>query len=175
MSTQFIVMGVSGSGKSTVGRMLAETWGVPFIEGDTLHSEVSVAKMAAGIPLDDADRLPWLDRIGEAVAAAAASGRGAVVSCSALKLAYRDRLRVATGPHLRFAMLDLRREVLETRMGERKGHYMPPSLLDSQLRTLERPKGEADVLVVDGEAPLADITDSICRWRVDLLTAGETW
>lgn len=126
MSTQFIVMGVSGSGKSTVGRMLAETWGVPFIEGDTLHSEVSVAKMAAGIPLDDADRLPWLDRIGEAVAAAAASGRGAVVSCSALKLAYRDRLRVAAGPHLRFAMLDLRREVLETRMGERKGHYMPP-------------------------------------------------
>lgn len=175
MSTQFIVMGVSGSGKSTVGQMLAERWDVPFIEGDTLHSTTSVAKMAAGVPLDDADRFPWLDRVGEAMTTAAASGRGAVVSCSALKLAYRDRLRATAGPHLRFAMLDLRREVLETRMGERVGHYMPTSLLDSQLRTLEHPAGETDVLIVDGEAPLSEITDAICRWRVELLTAGETW
>lgn len=164
MSTQFIVMGVSGSGKSTVGRMLAHTWDIPFIEGDTLHSQASVAKMAAGVPLDDEDRLPWLDRIGEAMTSATARGRGAVVSCPALKPAHRDRLRLIAGPHLRFAMLDLRREAL----GARLGHSMPASMLDGQLRRLERPQGEADVLVVDGEAPLAAIAETICRWRLEL-------
>ena len=162
MPIQLIVMGVSGCGKSTLGAALAHAWEVPFIEGDALHAPESVAKMAAGIALVDADRWPWLDRIGAALNAA---GTGGVASCSALRRVYRDRLREAVGPHLRFVMLDLPRDVLERRMTERPGHYMPPALLDSQLRTLERPVGETDVLVVDGTAPVEDMVAVTRNWH----------
>ena len=162
MPVQLIVMGVSGCGKSTLGAALAHTWGVPVIEGDALHAPDSVAKMAAGIALVDADRWPWLDRIGAALNAA---GTGGVASCSALRRAYRDRLRQAVGPHLRFVMLDLPRDVLEWRMTQRPGHYMPPALLDSQLRTLERPVDETDVLVVDGTAPVEDMVAVTRNWH----------
>ena len=162
MPLQVIVMGVSGCGKSTLGAALAHAWGVPFIEGDALHAPESVAKMAAGIALEDADRWPWLDRIGAALNAA---GTGGVASCSALRRAYRDRLRQAVGPHLRFVMLDLPRDELERRMTQRPGHYMPPALLDSQLRTLERPVGETDVLVVDGTAPVEDMVAVTRNWH----------
>jgi gluconokinase len=154
MVRRIIVMGVSGSGKSTLGAALAEHLELSLIEGDQLHAPQSVAKMAAGIALDDADRWPWLDRVGKTLRQAE---NGAVASCSALRRVYRDRLRTAVGPELQFIMVDLPRAMLERRMLERAGHYMPAALLDSQLHTLERPDNEPDVRIVDGVRPVADI------------------
>ncbi|SFV27836.1 gluconokinase [Devosia crocina] len=164
MAIRLIVMGVSGCGKSTLGEALAARWSTPFIEGDALHAPESVRKMAAGIALEDADRWPWLDRIGSALLG---HGKGAVASCSALRRIYRDRLRQAVGPDLQFVMIDLPRAVLERRMTERTGHYMPPALLDSQLRTLERPEGENDVLVLDGREPMDALLQTVEQWRAD--------
>jgi carbohydrate kinase (thermoresistant glucokinase family) len=140
-----IVMGVSGSGKSTIGSVLAASLGWPFLEGDALHPAANVAKMAAGHPLTDADRLPWLQAIGQRMDAWTAAGVGGVVACSALRRAYRDVLRGDTngrrgGPGgVRFVLLDVDRDELADRMAHRHGHFMPPALLDSQLATLERP------------------------------------
>ncbi|MEU6198366.1 gluconokinase [Streptomyces sp. NPDC047061] len=131
-----IVMGVSGSGKSTVGAGLAQLLGVPFLEGDDLHSAANRAKMAAGHPLDDADRRPWLEAVTEWIRATASSGRGGVVACSALRRAYRDRFR-HTDADVWFLYLALDREVAEQRMARRKGHFMPLELLDSQYATLD--------------------------------------
>lgn len=164
MTIQLIVMGVSGCGKSTLGTALAQHWNVPFIEGDKLHAPESVAKMAAGIALEDADRWAWLDRIGSGLADVMLTG-GAVASCSALRRSYRDRLRAVAGSELRFVMVDLPRSILETRMQERTGHYMPAALLDSQLRTLERPVDEDDVLVVDGMVELGKTISTVDAWR----------
>ncbi len=127
-------MGVSGSGKTTVGQLLADRLGVPFEDADSLHSPANVAKMAAGHPLTDADRRPWLAAVGRALAAARETGM--VMACSALKRAYRDAIR-ADAPTARFLELDGSRETLESRVGHREGHFMPASLLDSQLATLE--------------------------------------
>ena len=141
-----VVMGVSGCGKTTVGIALAERLGARFVEGDRLHPEANVAKMRAGIPLDDADRWPWLD----AVASALANGGPTVASCSALKRDYRDRLRTRSGVPLHFVHLAGDRASLVQRMAERPGHYMPVSLLDSQLATLEPPSAEeALTLAID--------------------------
>jgi gluconokinase len=137
-----VVMGVSGTGKSTIGRALAETLDLPFVEGDDLHSEANVAKMAAGIPLTDADRAPWLDRI------AAELDRPVVITCSALKRAYRDRLRLAA-PDLVLVYLHGSPELLAARMAQRDGHFMPTALLESQLATLEEPAADEDVIGVD--------------------------
>ena len=161
MSPKFVVMGVSGSGKSTLAQALASRWAVPYVEGDHLHSQDSINKMAAGIPLADDDRWPWLDRVGAAILASRGGNGGAVASCSALRLIYRDRLRRAVGPSLCFVLIDLPRAVLESRMAERPGHFMPPALLDSQLRTLEPPVSEADVLTVDGQQSLDTIVDTV--------------
>ncbi|WP_153407531.1 gluconokinase [Nocardia macrotermitis] len=128
------VMGVSGSGKTTVGRRLASELGAPYADGDDLHPAANIAKMSAGIPLDDADRLPWLDAVGQWLAEQ--GERGAVVSCSALKHEYRDRLRAAV-PGLYFAALDVPRAELIRRMTTRTGHFMHVELLDSQLATLQ--------------------------------------
>ncbi|PZQ89963.1 MAG: gluconate kinase [Leifsonia xyli] len=157
VSFSVVVMGVSGSGKSTVGAMLAERLGVEFADGDALHPPANVAKMAAGIPLDDADRWPWLDAVGERLAASPV-----VVACSALRRSYRERLRAAS-PGVRFVLLDGDREVLSARLGARQDHFMPATLLDSQLATLEHPDADEQVLVYDvAEAP-ADIADAAAR------------
>lgn len=156
-----IVMGVSGCGKTSVGVALAERLGLPFIEGDRLHPAANIAKMSAGIALQDADRWPWLDVIGGTLAA---NAYGAVASCSALKRVYRDRLRAAAGRPVAFVFLELSRIELERRMRLRQGHFMPATLLDSQLATLEPPTGEAGVLAVDGAAPLDDIVNAAALW-----------
>lgn len=129
-----VVMGVSGSGKSTVGRALAAELDVEYGEGDDLHPKANVEKMAAGIPLDDADRRPWLDKV--AAWMADHSARGGVITCSALKRVYRDRLRAAA-PDAFFLHLAASHEELAHRMADRTGHFMPSSLLDSQLAALE--------------------------------------
>ncbi len=129
-----VVMGVSGSGKTTVGRLLAERLGVPFADADDLHSAAQVAKMAAGHPLTDDDRWPWLALVGAALSNA--EGTGLVMACSALKRAYRDAILRAE-PRTRFLDLEGSRALLESRVGHRVGHFMPASLLDSQLATLE--------------------------------------
>ena len=129
-----VVMGVSGSGKSTIGKLLAEKLGVPFTDADDLHPESNVAKMAAGTPLEDEDRWPWLALVGDALAAA--STTGLVVACSALKRSYREAI-LAAAPDTVFVLLHGPRELLSERMGHRDDHFMPLGLLDSQLATLE--------------------------------------
>ncbi|MGK5732404.1 gluconokinase [Streptomyces sp. URMC 124] len=131
-----VVMGVAGTGKTTVGPLVAEALGVPYAEGDDFHPAANIAKMAAGTPLDDADRAPWLDLIGDWARSRAAAGTGGVVTCSALKRAYRDRLREST-PGLVFLHLTGNRELIAARMAARKGHFMTTRLLDSQFATLE--------------------------------------
>ena len=149
-----VVMGVSGSGKTTVGEALAAALGVPFADGDALHPAANVAKMAAGIPLDDADRAPWLDTIGAVLAAGPV-----VVACSALKHAYRDHLRAAA-PRLELVFLEVDRATLLDRMTHRT-HFMPPTLLDSQLATLEPPTADEHAIVVDGAVPLAELVETL--------------
>lgn len=146
-------MGVSGCGKSTVGAALASALHVEFIEGDAFHPRENVARMAAGIALTDADRAGWLRALAAHIAQAAS--RGVVVSCSALKRAYRDVLRRAQP--VRFLWLDVPRAQLEARLATRTGHYMPASLLDSQLATLEPPGADEDALRLDGTAPVPDL------------------
>ena len=141
-----IVMGVAGSGKTTLASLLAEKLDCPFLEGDDYHSEANVAKMRGGQPLTDEDRWPWLDALGAAVAGTVAAGGFAVASCSALRRVYRDRLRAAIGPGVLFVLLEADAAELARRLTQRPGHYMPPNLLGSQLATLERPDGDEDAL-----------------------------
>jgi gluconokinase len=149
-------MGVSGSGKSTLGALLARELDCPFLEGDDFHDPRAVAKMGAGVPLDDDDRWPWLDRLGLAVGEVLASRGGVVAACSALRRGYRERLRAAIGAPTRFVLLDASRDELLRRLTDRSGHYMPVSLLDSQLATLERPDPDEAVFRLDaGAAPEA--------------------
>lgn len=129
-----VVMGVSGSGKSTIGHRLAESLGAEFIDGDALHPPANVAKMAAGIPLTDEDRWPWLAAVGRTLADSGPAGM--VIACSALRRVYRAAI-LDQAPTARFVELDGSPELLRARMGAREGHFMPPSLLDSQLATLE--------------------------------------
>jgi gluconokinase len=135
-----IVMGVSGSGKTLVGTGIASRLALPFIEGDSLHPKDNIRKMSAAVPLTDGDRWPWLDLIGEKLRDARLTG--SVVACSALKRSYRDRLRAATVSPLAFIFLHGSRSTLARRLGNRAGHFMPATLLDSQLQTLEEPLGE---------------------------------
>ena len=139
-----VVMGVSGSGKSTTGTALARTLGWPFVEGDDLHPPENVAKMAAGIPLTDDDRWPWLDRIVDELRALSTTSPDVVIACSALKQSYRDRL--APAGDVRFVHLHGDRETIAARLAMRHHRYMPATLLDSQFATLELP---ADAIVVD--------------------------
>jgi gluconokinase len=144
-----VVMGVAGSGKSTVAAGLAEHLGVDFIEGDSLHPQANVNKMAGGVALTDEDRWPWLEAIGDRIEAERVAGQGVVVSCSALKHVYRDCLRKRVNGRVRFVMLDGSKELIAKRMLGRKGHFMPQSLLDSQLATLEKPGPDEDAVVLD--------------------------
>jgi gluconokinase len=154
-----IVMGVSGCGKSSVGVAISEALGLEFVEGDQLHPGSNVEKMSHGTPLTDEDRMPWLDVIGETMKATLERNEGIVVSCSALKRSYRDRLRAAVDGNLFFVYLHGSKELLTRRMGERKGHFMPPSLLESQLAALETPTGEPGVATVD----IDDTIDGIAK------------
>ena len=147
-----VVMGVSGSGKTTVAQLIAGKLGAEMLEGDGLHPAENVAKMRAGIPLDDADRWPWLDAIGRLLQTAKAEGRPLVVTCSALKRSYRQRL-LAARPDLVFVYLKGSRALFEARVRARKHEYMPASLLDSQLATLEEPGAGEPVIAVDAALP----------------------
>ena len=140
---QIVVMGVSGCGKSRIGAALATRLGLRFLDGDSLHPAANIDKMARGMPLDDADRAPWLDEVGKALVAQAD-----VVACSALKRAYRDRIR-AQAPGTVFVHLAGARAVLARRVANRPGHFMPPALLDSQLATLEPLQPDEAGMVVD--------------------------
>ena len=156
---RLVIMGVSGCGKSTVGQRLAQRIGVPFLEGDSLHPPRNVALMAAGTPLTDEDRAGWLDTIATRLSSLGPE-EGLVVSCSALKRAYRDRLRLAT-PDLRFVHLHGDRALLAERLQARRHDYMPPTLLDSQLRTLEIPTSDEAVLTLDIAQPLEQLVAHI--------------
>src|SRR6266404_1890550 len=146
-------MGVSGSGKSLIGAAFAGSLGVEFIEGDDYHSAANVARMASGIPLTDDDRAEWLRSLAERIRKAKDSGAGLVVSCSALKRSYRDVLRGAMSD-VRFIFLQGPGVLLAERLASRRGHYMPPSLLESQLATLEEPSPDEQAWVCDtGESP----------------------
>lgn len=158
-----VAMGVSGCGKSSVGRGVAAALGVDFVEGDELHPPANVAKMAAGTPLTDADRAGWLAAIGERLARARAEGCGLVVSCSALKRSYRDGLRAAC-PGLRFVHLHGSADLLRARMQARSNHYMPASLLDSQLATLEPPGPDEDAVTLDVAPPGSVVLQSALAW-----------
>jgi gluconokinase len=161
----YVIMGVSGCGKSLVGEAIAAELGMPFVEGDTLHPASNVAKMAQGIPLTDDDRFPWLDKIGAAIAEA--GPEGLVVSCSSLRKIYRDRLRSFGDDRVVFVYLQGSEAVLAERMAARRGHFMPASLLKSQFATLEDPSGEADVITIDVSPPhgqvIASALEAIAR------------
>ncbi|MEU8841517.1 gluconokinase [Streptomyces roseus] len=152
-----VVMGVAGTGKTTVGRLLAAELGLPYVEGDAFHPAANVAKMSAGIPLDDADRWPWLDAIAAWLRARPA-GQGAVLASSALKRAYRDRLRGAA-PDAVFVHLAGDRPLIERRMAERTGHFMPATLLDSQFAALEPLQEDEPGVVVDVSGSPEEITE----------------
>ena len=160
-----VVMGVSGCGKSRVAADVAQRLGLPLIEGDEFHSEANRALMRAGIPLTDAHRADWLDRLG--VELQRRPG-GAVLTCSALKAAYRERLRAAS-PGLRFAWLDLDAAAAEARVAQRAEHFFPPGLVATQFRTLEPPLHEPGVLRVDALQPPQNIAERIAQWSVAAL------
>jgi gluconokinase len=148
-----VVMGVSGSGKSLIGAGLAHALGVDFVEGDKYHSAESIERMSRGIPLTDDDRARWLRSLAARIRGAKDTGVGLVISCSALKRSYRDILR-ADAPELRFVFLKGQRELVAQRLAARKGHFMPPSLLESQFTTLEEPLPDEDAWVCDiGQSP----------------------
>jgi len=156
-----VVMGVSGSGKSTVGAALAQRLRVPFGDADDFHPPANIAKMSAGVPLDDDDRIPWLEAIGRWLAEH--DDRGGVVSCSALKVAYRARLR-AHAPRVAFVHLHGSREVIARRQAGRPGHFMPASLLDSQFDTLEPLRADEAGMVVDVDQSVDAIVEEYVRW-----------
>ncbi|KRB78242.1 gluconate kinase [Nocardioides sp. Root190] len=159
-----VVMGVSGSGKSTVGAALAQRLRVSFEDADDLHPAANIAKMSAGIALDDADRLPWLETIGRWLAGQ--DGSGGVISCSALKRAYRDQIR-AHAPRALFVHLHGTREVIARRQASRPGHFMPASLLDSQFDTLEPLAEDEAGLVIDVDQSVDQVVQQFLQQYVD--------
>jgi gluconokinase len=170
--TIVVVMGVSGSGKTTIAAGVAKRKGWVLVEGDTFHPPANIAKMKAGTPLTDADRWPWLHAIAAQEDALRAAGTSAMVACSALKKAYRD---ILIGPRPDVILLYLRgsRALIGERMAGRKGHFMPPALLDSQFAALEEPgEDENPVIVEIGESPEAEIEDAVRQLAGRLLTAG---
>ena len=159
-TTTVVVMGVSGTGKTTVAEHLVKRLGWPFAEGDTFHPPANVAKMHAGTPLDDDDRWPWLQALADWIGAREAAGENAVVTCSALKRSYREVLR-AGHPSVWFAHVATSPDVLRERLTRRAGHYMPPSLLDSQLATLEPLEPDEPGLTITGEGRPDDVAERV--------------
>jgi gluconokinase len=161
-----VVMGVSGSGKTTVAKLLAETSGWQFQEGDTLHPPENVEKMSAGIPLTDADRLPWLRKIAETIDGWRAHSQSGLVTCSALKRSYRDII-VGDRSDVRLVYLRGSPDLIRRRMAARRGHFMPAALLDSQFSTLEEPSPDENPIVVDiGGRPEEIVREIAERLRV---------
>ena len=158
-------MGVASCGKTSVGEALAETLGAQFTEGDKLHPAANIAKMSAGTPLTDEDRWPWLAEVGKSLKG---SG-GKIASCSALKKIYRQHIAEAAGRPVAFVFLDGSRELLARRIADRKGHIMPPTLLDSQLKTLEPPGADERALRLDIQEPVALLVERAQFW---LMTGG---
>jgi gluconokinase len=162
----YVVMGVSGSGKTVIGTAFARALGVPFAEGDQFHPAENVKRMAAGIPLTDEDRAGWLTTLAARLRDANHAKTGLVMSCSALKRKYRDVLR-AGAPDVRFILLRGPRELIAQRLAERRGHYMPPSLLDSQLATLEEPSPDERAWEYDVAEPPARIVADLVKRTSD--------
>ena len=162
-----VVMGVSGSGKTTLTQALAAALSCPVLEGDAFHSAANVAKMQAGHPLTDHDRGPWLDRLGAALGEAAGTSGIAVATCSALKRSYRERLAAASAVPLCFVLLDTNAGELARRMATRPGHYMPTSLLGSQLATLEPPGADECAVTLDAAQPIDALVAQALAWIGD--------
>ena len=156
----YVVMGITGSGKSTVGASLAHKLGVDFVEGDDYHPPENVHRMASGIPLTDDDRASWLQALATRIREANGAGTGLVVTCSALKRSYRDVLRAAA-PEVRFVFLNGSRALISQRVAERRGHFMPASLLESQLAILEEPASDEHAWAYDISEPAQEIVDDI--------------
>jgi gluconokinase len=148
-----VVMGVAGAGKTTVGQALATRCGYAFIDGDALHPKANIDKMSAGQPLTDADRAPWLAKVADWMDARLSEGRSGVVTCSALKRKYRDKL-TAGRPAARLVLLDGSRQLIEARVAKRTGHFWPPGLLDTQFADFEPPAADEAILVVDVAPPV---------------------
>lgn len=155
---RLVLMGVAGSGKTSVGQALAARIGTAYRDGDDLHPPGNIARMARGEPLTDADRWPWLERVGQALAAEEAL----ILGCSALKRAYRDRIRDAAGEVI-FVHLSGSRRVIAARMRAREGHFMPASLLDSQFAALEPPGPDEAAVTVDIDQPVEAVVSDILR------------
>lgn len=160
-------MGVSGSGKSTLGIELARALRCRFLEGDDFHAPDAIAKMRRGEALSDTDRWPWLDRLGAAIGHAVADEGLVVAACSALRRSYRERLVGAIAAPARFVLLDNDRDELRRRVAHRPHHYMPPSLLDSQLQTLERPGAQEQAAAFDAGVPPAVLCREVLGWLAE--------
>jgi gluconokinase len=159
----YVVMGVAGSGKSLIGTALAHALGVEFVEGDDFHSAKNIEKMSAGIPLTDNDRADWLHTLALRLRSATHAGGGLVMTCSALKRAYRETLR-AEASGVGFIFLKGPRELIAQRLANRGGHFMPPSMLDSQLATLEEPTADENVWIGDiRKSPAEIVNDLVAR------------
>jgi carbohydrate kinase (thermoresistant glucokinase family) len=157
-----VIMGISGSGKSTVAQKLAARLGWPFAEGDTLHPEINIAKMHAGIPLTDADRQPWLARVAAWIDAQRAKREPGIITCSALKRAYRQVI-IGDRPEVRLVYLRGGRDLVARHVAGRQDHFMPASLLRSQIDTLEEPDPSEDPLTIEVAAPPGQIAEEIIR------------
>lgn len=156
--TVFVLMGVSGAGKSTIGRQAADALGVPFLEGDDFHPAASVAKMSAGVPLTDADRMPWIDAI--VAHLNARPERDVILACSALSTAVRDRLRTGLDSPVQFLLLSAPPDVIGRRLQQRPGHYMKAGMLGSQFAALQTP---ADAIAIDVTPPQEVVTREVVR------------
>lgn len=164
MTARYIIMGVSGCGKSHIGAEFAAAIDAQFIDGDSLHPKANIDKMRLGDPLTDSDRAPWLDQVGQAL------GPDTVIACSALKRRYRDRIRDTAGATVVFVFLHGPRDVLIERVNNRPGHFMPASLLDSQFATLEPPDAAETHITVDIRKPPAQIVQDLIIATKDLIT-----
>lgn len=173
MKPIIVVMGVTGTGKTTLARRLAKDLGWPFQEGDNLHSSNNIAKLAAGVPLTDEDRAPWLAAIGQWIDERRAQGGGGTVSCSALRRSYRDTLR-AGRENVRFVLLTGTHAQISQRLVHRKGHFMSPTLLSSQLDTLELPTADEPVLSLPFMVPLAEKSSQVQDWLREAAAPPDT-
>lgn len=157
----YVVMGVSGCGKSTVGAMLASRMNISFIDADDYHPEKNVEKMMRGVALMDEDRIPWLEKLGELIKETLSKGEEMVLACSALKHSYREILAGQNSRFVRFIYLKCSFGTVRKRLQARRGHFMPPALLESQFADLQEPR---DAFSVDAELPAERIVDSVVDW-----------